>query len=364
MQTQRQRGPVTRSAAGTSVGWMVAAATITILVTRLYLVLTGYPQVGGEIFHIAHAVWGGLLLMIGLFIALAIANAWAAPVAGILGGVGAGLFIDEIGKFITKDNDYFFRLAAPLAYGVLVAFAAAAYRAGRVTRDTRRSHLYAALELLKPALDGTMTKRQLEAAKHHVHKAKELGTDDALDPLIAGLEQTLDSAEQTAGGETTVVGRARATLRRWELRAFPVDRLRSWSRVALMLVAAIGLVAGPGVLALALWHLFGPDQLRGNNSLLGDSPGPVAWTAAAIAAIAGLAAGVCAVRAVRKLGRGSDDLGGGVHWGMVSLGVLLVGVNFTLAYFDQFTVLVEGSVQAGVFGMLARYGRRTGVQHR
>ena len=45
---------------------MIAIATI--LITRLYLQLTGYPQVGGGDLHIAHALYGGALMMLALLI--------------------------------------------------------------------------------------------------------------------------------------------------------------------------------------------------------------------------------------------------------------------------------------------------------
>ena len=45
------------------------------------------------------------------------------PLAAIGTGAGTGLFIDEVGKFITASNDYFYPLAAPLIYGLLLVLA-------------------------------------------------------------------------------------------------------------------------------------------------------------------------------------------------------------------------------------------------
>ena len=88
----------------------------TVVVTRVYLELTGYPQIGNDTFHIAHALWGGLFLIIAVLVMLVFANRWTYDVSAIIAGVGVGLFIDEVGKFITQQNDYFFPLAAPIIY--------------------------------------------------------------------------------------------------------------------------------------------------------------------------------------------------------------------------------------------------------
>lgn len=85
----------------------------TVFVTRAYLALTGYPQIGGEVLHIAHMLWGGLALTIA-FLYLAISLQPNKKFAMMLGGIGFGLFIDELGKFITVDNDYFFKPTASL----------------------------------------------------------------------------------------------------------------------------------------------------------------------------------------------------------------------------------------------------------
>src|SRR5258706_13557795 len=84
--------------------------------TRLFLSLTGYPQIGGGELHIAHALWGGLLLFIAALLPLIIANRWVFGTSAALAGIGVGLFIDEVGKFITQRSDYFYPAAAPIVY--------------------------------------------------------------------------------------------------------------------------------------------------------------------------------------------------------------------------------------------------------
>jgi hypothetical protein len=92
---------------------------VTMMVIRFYLARTGYPQLGNGTLHIAHALWGGLLLLIGLATALLFVA--ARRTAAVLGGIGLGLFIDEIGKLVSRQHDYFFPLAPALIYLVFAA---------------------------------------------------------------------------------------------------------------------------------------------------------------------------------------------------------------------------------------------------
>lgn len=95
---------------------MLVFAVATILVIRAFLALTGYPQLGGDGLHIAHMLWGGLGMLISVALLLTFWNPGMRQAAAWIGGIGFGFFIDELGKFITSDNDYFFQPTIALLY--------------------------------------------------------------------------------------------------------------------------------------------------------------------------------------------------------------------------------------------------------
>ncbi|MGW5521504.1 hypothetical protein [Gordonia sp. NPDC003950] len=99
---------------------LVMIAIITILATRAYLAATGFPQIGGKTLHIAHALWGGAAMVFAVLLLLWFGGRRARTIAVVLGGIGLGLFLDEVGKFVTKTNDYFFAPAVSIMYVVLV----------------------------------------------------------------------------------------------------------------------------------------------------------------------------------------------------------------------------------------------------
>jgi hypothetical protein len=98
----------------------VVAAVVSFLGIRAFLTLTGFPSIGGGGLHIAHMLWGGALMVVALVLLLIYLDRTVQHVAAIIAGLGFGTFVDEIGKFLTSDNDYFFRPSVALIYVVFV----------------------------------------------------------------------------------------------------------------------------------------------------------------------------------------------------------------------------------------------------
>jgi hypothetical protein len=154
--SKKTNSTIPRSHAAEYILTSLIAFAGTVIITRAFLQLTGYPQIGNSVLHIAHALWGGLLLIIAAYLPLAYANRWAFQASAVLGGIGIGLFIDEVGKFITQANDYFFPPALPLIYGfILLNILVYLYFRGPHSENPR-SALYHALEGLQDLMDGDL----------------------------------------------------------------------------------------------------------------------------------------------------------------------------------------------------------------
>lgn len=101
---------------------VLVSAVSSILLIRFFLHITNYPQLGGGGLHIAHMLWGGLLLIVSVVLLLSFLNREVQHLAAFLGGVGMGFFIDELGKFVTSDNDYFFEPTFAIIYIFFIFF--------------------------------------------------------------------------------------------------------------------------------------------------------------------------------------------------------------------------------------------------
>ena len=112
--------PARRLSVGSYLETLLIVAVVTILVVRGSLAAAGYPQVGGGGLHIAHMLWGGLLMLVAAIVMLAFIGDRSRWLGALGAGIGFGLFIDELGKFITSSNDYFFEPTVGLLYLLFV----------------------------------------------------------------------------------------------------------------------------------------------------------------------------------------------------------------------------------------------------
>src|SRR4051812_6219463 len=107
--------------AGKLLELFLVIAIASLLIIRFFLHLTGYPQLGGGRIHIAHMLWGGFLMLFALVLLFGFLGKTTRQAAAIFGGVGFGLFIDELGKFISRDNNYFYQPAVAIIYVIFIA---------------------------------------------------------------------------------------------------------------------------------------------------------------------------------------------------------------------------------------------------
>jgi hypothetical protein len=107
--------------AGRDIELFMVLAVATILTVRSVLAATGWPQLGGGKIHFAHLLWGGLGMLIALLLFMAMEGRLWKLLGVLAAGIGFGLFIDELGKFITSDNDYFFKPVFAFIYLIFIA---------------------------------------------------------------------------------------------------------------------------------------------------------------------------------------------------------------------------------------------------
>jgi hypothetical protein len=207
----------------------------TILGMRLYLVATGYSQFGGGGLHIAHLLWGGALLAVAVLLTVSLITRASRRVAAVLGGVGFGLFIDEIGKFVTSDNDYFFQPTIALIYVALVLIWLG-MRALTRKRLTHTEALANALDLLKEAAS-----RDLDADERSRALAL-LDRSEPGDPLVRQVRGLLEKVATVPALPPLAMTRAIRRLRDWYWRR----TTKRWFRALLTLVFIILTLAALG----------------------------------------------------------------------------------------------------------------------
>jgi hypothetical protein len=161
----------------------LVSAIASILGIRAFLKLTGYPKLEGGGLHIAHMLWGGLLMLSAIVILLTFLSKESQRLASILGGVGFGAFIDEVGKFVTSDNNYFFEPAVALIYVSFVLTFLVIHTIHTRWKHSDEEYLINALREMEQVALHDLDDEEKKRTLHYLERS------DPAHPLVAALKQ-------------------------------------------------------------------------------------------------------------------------------------------------------------------------------
>jgi hypothetical protein len=349
------RKPVKRQRAEYYILLTLLSFAFSVSSIRLFLYLTGYPQIGNAELHIAHVLWGGLLLFIASLVPLLFANSWALNASAILSGLGVGLFIDEVGKFITQTNNYFYPAAAPIIYTFFLMTVLLYTQVRKRHSQDVRTEFYEVMEDLEEVLDHDLNEDERDDIARHLDTISSTHTSDIAE-LTDALIKFISSPNLVAlPRKPNLWQRWQASIRSWSERWVKRSRLRA------------GLVGG--LVALGIWSLFypisiiyqtvSPGRLQYTiNELftqgLVRSSATVMWFELRLAFefALGLLLVVAAVLLATRRQRQ------GVQLGYISLMLMLSTVDLLIFYFDQFSTIMNAALQFIVLLGLLYYRRR------
>ncbi len=166
----------------------LVSAVASILVIRVFLAITGYPQLGGQSFHIAHMLVGGFLMFMALMGLLVFLNKETKHIASYVGGVGFGMFLDELGKFITNDNNYFYQPTIALIYVIFVLLFLGVRSVKKYFKLNKLEYSINALEMVKQVLMHDLDVLEKRNARKLLKKS------DLENPIVKFLSDALEHA--------------------------------------------------------------------------------------------------------------------------------------------------------------------------
>ena len=174
----------------------LVSAVATLLIIRIFLEATGYPQLGGAGLHIAHVLWGGLGMLLAIVLLLLFLSPTTRLVAALVGGAGFGAFIDELGKFVTSDNNYFFQPTAAIVYVLFVVLFFVVRQVRLASALTPAENLVNAVELTEKLVVGGLSEVE------RTHALAMLAAADQTDPMVGILRERFLAARPRHASET------------------------------------------------------------------------------------------------------------------------------------------------------------------
>jgi hypothetical protein len=316
---------------------------------------TGYPQLGDETLHIAHVLYGGALLYISSLIPIIYANARMYKWSSVLSGLGVGLFIDEVGKFITQNNDYFFPAAAPIIYA---SFLTSVLIYTRITKEApidTRTEFYGVLESLESTIDNEMDFEKQNELKVRVQRIKQMDPDTNLELLTDQILEFVNSeVANFEHQEPSLLKKVRKWFDDFEL---------SQSRIRLFIIAGMLVFGLAGSIRLFYYtsgglSLFDSLLRERVADLLVDINVSLFWAKIQLVSEGFLGLILLFSAILFIFGRERAGLGLG-SFGMI---IYLVGVNLIQFYIDQFATVVKALIQFLFLQTMYYYQRRYQIQ--
>ncbi len=352
----RNLRPVKRYRSEQYVFISLVAFALTVILLRLILKLTGYAQIGNDTVHIAHVLWGGLGLFAGCLVLLVFSNRWALYLGAVLCGAGVGLFIDEVGKFVTQTNNYFTPAAAPIIYALFLATVLVYLRVRRPAARDVRGEMYRALEQMSGVVDHEMSRHDLNALSHRLELVRTSAKDPATRELAAAMLAYVEGerpriVEPQPGRMQCALQNTSACARR----VFTRPRLRAFLVVTLVLGGIYAVLDMTLLAFLALAPSSGATDLL--HSLV--SPGELAalgdkiWFT--VRAVLEGSVGLAMIAAGVLIGLGREWRGLSVA--VAALIVDLTVVNLLVFYQDQDKALIGIAVEYVVLVAAFSYRR-------
>lgn len=326
----------------------------TVVAVRLFLQLTGYPQLGGGTLHIAHLLWGGLALFVAVLLVLIWDNPGAMSSAAVLSGIGIGLFIDEVGKFITSSNDYFYPPAAPIIYGFFLLTVLIYLFVRQPDTDHPRRAILQALEDLQDAFYGSFKDEDVTSLQNKLDLA--LQTERS---AISNLAVMLN--EYIQQGNIPIVednpGFARKVARKLSGWAHRLDR--HWHRlliiIGLIMIALGAMLAFTGLLLVSIF----PENLSG--TMLADLAAEAVKTDVGslfggyLRVVLEVVIGGISIASIYFFLRGNERRG--VASALVTAILSLTALQLITFYLDQFTAILPALFQLGFLLLILAYRR-------
>ena len=316
------------------------AASVTLI--RLFLSLTNYPQLGGGTLHIAHVLWGGLLLYIAALLPLLFANREIYRIAAILAGSGVGLFIDEVGKFITQQNDYFYPIAAAIIYAFFLLTLLLLINIRRNVRLSGRDELIRSIGSVRKSLYAPLLPEEVAQLKAHLDLAAKKETSPAHAELAQDLLKFVEADVPESPDQVFESQSMPGRFLRMMTHILSNENLRPYLMVGLLFIGLLTLKNPFGVL-LAPWLPPGMTTFL-QNLYIGRHIDVVTdpfWYSLRIGLEITVGTALMAAAGLLLAKRN----GQGALVGYIALLVSLTTVNLLLFYFEQFSTIITTSLQ-------------------